>query len=1092
MINKTISDVNWVGFSPVTFQGTGLIVLGGNNTYSVDTTIAENTRVQAKHSSAFGTSNVSMKNGSTLQFGTDNLILSNDLVLDSGSSGVPGSITIDTLNHPSTLLKTIKETGDNVMKLIIKGKNILTFNNIASHTGGTEVQTETTLKLGLANALATGPVNLSGTEATLDMTAASQNIPGLSGSNQSRVILGDNTLTLNQNSTFNGTFNSNANGRVIVDGSSTLTLGGINRAPGTLQENANSKTVMTLGATFAPTTALDLAAAGATFDASASGEDMTLSSLKGGTNTSFKWGNQSLMINEPSVFDGTLEGGLNSQVILNADLTLGGQNLNTSDWTINAATLTMKAGSTLPTHSSLFLNSNSAVFDMHLEDQTLGLIADNANPNSRIELGDSILTLDMTQSSAFSGQIKGVDGKVVKQGLGFLNLSGNNPFSGGLTIKQGGITASSSTALGTGPVALHDNTTLTIATPLTITNPVTLQGGRAILQTDSPTTIDQIIDGAGGFDKRGSAALTLTKANTYAEDTHIKEGSLVVDGSIGNVTVEAGTILTGVGSVGTVVNNGIVTPSDPVGQFTVRGDYLPSSQGTAKIAINPDSSNKLHVEGAAKLNNSILFVNVTPGDNSAYENHPPLEVLSSDHPVDRIFGAVQSSHVRYKWKADYETDPNKVFLNFDGHVSFEEIVRSVSDNTNPIASAHYFDNLPQPITDPDLNNIISIFNSQPEAHGIMDIFEEISPDELLLTEETATLVNEINGFRMHYLRDMTASPTAAAGFTTAKTQKATSFINRLKQAFGQMRADDRQARGPSMSLNIEQQMQDNALMMGPKGGIWIQGFGNISRQKATGINMGYRNKMAGSLIGIDYKLKPDLFVGVSFGYDQSRIKWIHALSKGKIKDYLASVYSTWFHNKFYINAALTGAYNRYNIRRRMTFATVLDRTAHSRHKGYVLAPSLEIGHGFTLFNGIEVVPFIRGDYVHIHENGYEEKGAGALNLQIRSKTNTALRTEPGLNFYQHFKREEGLITAKVKLSYVNKHPLKNGKITANLVGQPGTFLASSSNKTQHQVSPGISLDYKTNSGFFFSTAYDAQLGAKYKAHEISFKIGTKF
>ena len=128
----------------------------------------------------------------------------------------------------------------------------------------------------------------------------------------------------------------------------------------------------------------------------------------------------------------------------------------------------------------------------------------------------------------------------------------------------------------------------------------------------------------------------------------------------------------------------------------------------------------------------------------------------------------------------------------------------------------------------------------------------------------------------------------------------------------------------------------------------------------------------------------------------------------------------------------------------------------------------------------------------VHEKGYTEKEAGALNLQIRSKTNTALRTEPGLNFYQHFKREEGLITAKVKLSYVNKHPLKNGKITANLVGQPGTFLASSSNKTQHQVSPGISLDYKTNSGFFFSAAYDAQLGAKYKAHEISFKIGHRF
>ena len=216
-----------------------------------------------------------------------------------------------------------------------------------------------------------------------------------------------------------------------------------------------------------------------------------------------------------------------------------------------------------------------------------------------------------------------------------------------------------------------------------------------------------------------------------------------------------------------------------------------------------------------------------------------------------------------------------------------------------------------------------------------------------------------------------------------------------------------------------------------------------------------------------------------------------ALSKGKIKDYVTSLYSTWFHNQFYINASLTGSYNRYNIRRRMTFGTI-DRTARSRHDGYVFAPSLEVGHGFTLFNGIDVVPFVRGDYIHIHEKSYTEKEAGALNLHIRSKTNTALRTEPGLNFYRHFKQEEGIITAKVKLSYVNKHPLKKGKITANLVGQPGTFLASGTNKTQHQVSPGLSLDYKSNSNFFVSAAVDSQIGSKYRAMEFSLKIGTKF
>ncbi|AIL12842.1 hypothetical protein IM40_03870 [Candidatus Paracaedimonas acanthamoebae] len=1069
--------------------------LGGQNTFTGGLELPNGyTAVTFSTNTALGAGPVAMADNTTLYWGA-NVTVGNKFTLNAAAPGPHQGISFDTRTFLSTLTGVIE--GAN--KLLIKGSGTLISKAQNLLTGGIELCDSATFALGTGGGLPNNSdVTLRDQGTTFDISlAAPVTLRKLNGQTNSRVILGNNKLTLKGNSLFKGVFNSSSGGRVIVDGSSTLTLGGANSALGTLQVNENGKVVLTQGASLAATTSIILADENASFDASASGNNLILSSLQGSANTSFKWGNQSLMLNGSSVVDGTLEGGVNSQVILNADLTLGGENLKTPLWTINEAKLTMKASSTLPSNSSLIFTTNDSVFDMSAQNQTVASIfsTNSQITNSQIDLGDKTLTVNMlnaAQPSAFAGQIKGNGGKVVKRGLAFLTFRGNNTFSGGLTIEEGGIRISSLTAQGSGPITLHDQTTLNIGTPLTLTNPITLQGGRAILQTDSPTTIASMINGAGGFDKTGSSSLTLTKANLYIGDTHVKGGTLVVDGSIGNVTVDAGATLTGTSSVGTVVNNSIVTPSDPVGIFTIRGDYLPSSQGITQIAVNSEQSNKLHVEGTAHLNNSILSVQVTPGDNNAYENHPPFEVLSSDNLIDGQFGAIQSSHVRYKWVADYIMDPNKVFLKFDGHVLFEEIVRSVSDNPNYIASAHYFDNL-SPVPGSDLSNIISIFNSRPEAHGITDIFSEISPDELLQiqTEETATLINEINGFRMHYLRDMATSAVAVAAFTTTKNQRATSLMNHIKQAFGQMKADGRQARGSSMALNIGQQMQDNALMMGPKGGIWIQGFGNYSKQKSTARDLGYRNRVGGSLIGVDYKFKPDLFVGASIGYDQSRIKWTGGVSQGRIRDYLASVYSTWFHNKLYINASITGAYNRYNIRRRMTFATI-DRTARSRHNGYVLAPSLEIGHGFTLINGIEVVPFIREDYVHIHEKGYQEKDAGALNLHIRSKTNTSLRTEPGLNFYRHYKLEEGLLTAKVKLSYVNKHPLKKGEITANLVGQPGSFLAAGSNKTQHQFSPGLSLDYKANSGLFISAAYDAQFSAKYKAHEISLKLGHKF
>jgi len=1065
-------------------KGGNILTMNGVASHAGGTEVQGSTTLEAGIANLFGGTNKSLAligAGSTFNVTAGSQVLGN-LNGDAGTLINLGSntLTFGTAND-STFKGVIQGNGGKVVK---QGVGTWVVSGSNTYTGGTTISAGT-VQVGNSSAFGTGTITMTGSTTLKwgeNLTLA--NPFALNG--ETTINPAGFTATLSDVLSGQGGLN-------IVDNLSLGTVGDVaNTYSGGTSISAN-KTV-TVNKSGALGTGIVTMADNTTLQFGASATIPNAIAVTGNTATINTAG-------FANILGGAISQALNTVTKL---IIKGGNILTMNGIASHAGGTEVQGGTSLKAGiANLFGSSNKSLtlvdagstFDMAVGSQTLNNL--NGEANTIINLEGNTLTLIPVNDSIFNGTIQGNGGKIIKQGSKVLTLGGNNSFSGGLELQGGGLRATSSTALGTGPITLYDQTTLNIQVPLTLIgdNSILFANGLATLQIDSPTTINTKISGNGGFYKTGFSDLTLTYSNSdYEGQTFVQEGTLAVNGDItSNITVSSGAILTGTGSVQTVTNAGTVAPSDPIGTFIIKGDYLPSSQGFTQITVNPSISNKLDVKGTAHLNNSILAVNVTPGDSTAYENHPPFEILSSDNVVNGQFGAIQSSHVRYLWTADYETDPNKVFLNFDRLVLFEEIVRSVSDNTNPISSAHYFDNLPHPITDPDLSNVISIFNSQPEAYGITDIFEEISPDELLLTEETATLVNEINGFRMHYLRDMVSSPaTAAAAFTTVKSQRSTALLTQLRQAFGHIRPEDQQVRSPSMSLNMQQHMQDNALMMGPKGGIWIQGFGNISHQKASGIDMGYRNKMAGSLIGIDYKLKPDLFVGASVGYDESRIKWINALSKGRIKDYLASVYGTWFYDKLYVNASFTGAYNRYNIRRRMTFHTSLDRTAHSRHKGYVLAPSLEVGQGFTLLNGIEVVPFIRGDYIHIHENGYEEKGAGSLNLHIRKKTNTALRTEPGLNIYRHFKLEEGLLTAKVKLSYVNKHPLKKGRITANLVGQPGTFLASGTNKTQHQVSPGLSLDYKSNSGFFISAAYDAQLSSKYNAHEVSLKIGTKF
>ncbi|MBN9413752.1 MAG: autotransporter-associated beta strand repeat-containing protein, partial [Candidatus Paracaedimonas acanthamoebae] len=880
----------------------GEFSLGGDNSFKGGLELRNYTMVTFSTDTALGNSDVTMADGTNLVAGEENLTVANEFTLKSAVSGSNEGINFSTEGFTSTFTGVIK--GAN--KLLIGGTGSLISKAKNLFTGGLELFDTATFALGAGGSLPDNSnINFWDQNATFDISSTTPVTLGeLSGtSTDSRFLLGSNTLMLTKSSTFNGVFTTQG-GLVVLDQGATVTFGGRNSAPGTLQIKSESGAVLTQEASLASSTAIILEKSeneevSTLFDATASGNDLILSSLQTDSNTSFKWGGNSLILNGASSIKGTLAGGENSNVILNANLTLAGQNLTSSLWTVNNATMTMEKDSILKVNPSLNLKSSYSIFDMSKASQKLGDL--NGISGSTINLTDQTLTIRTVNGSSFAGNIIGEKGSLIKEGVGSLTLSGQNTFNQGFYVQAGEVIAQSSASLGKGIIYLSNDTTLSIDQSMTLTNPLQLASGSSVtlktndsaLSLSTPITQENnnvfenaallradnvTANDSANLILSGTGSVTLTGDQQYTGTTTITGGSLTLNGSVpGSVTILPQTTMILNGTIGSdLTNQGVLVQTNVNVSSLIKGDYTPTSTATTLLAINPDIASKIQVDGQANLNGSILSINVVPGDTYAYENHEAFEVLSSNNLVNGQFGAIKSSHVRFNWEADYMTNPNKVFLDVN-YVPFKDIVNSVTDNPNIREVVDYLDNLPQPVTDPDMKDVIAILNDTPDAQGIANFFKEISPDELLLKEETASLINEINGFRMHYLRDMAASPLTAAAFTTVKSQRSTALLTQLRQAFGHIRPEDQQTRSPSMALNMQQHMQDNALMMGPKGGIWIQGFGNISHQKASGIDMGYRNKMAGSLIGIDYKLKPDLFVGASVGYDESRIKWINAL-----------------------------------------------------------------------------------------------------------------------------------------------------------------------------------------------------------------------
>jgi outer membrane autotransporter protein len=188
------------------------------------------------------------------------------------------------------------------------------------------------------------------------------------------------------------------------------------------------------------------------------------------------------------------------------------------------------------------------------------------------------ILVDTGLTTTISAPIAG-SGSLVKGFGGTLVLTGNNTFTGGISLVGGTLQAGSDTALGTGTLALADTTTFGVAADnLSLANAITLAGTNTIDTGANTLTLSSAIaDGAsaGTLNKAGSGTLILTGTNAYS----------------GGTTISAGTLQGAVSAFGTggIVDSAvldIVQPTDATyaGAISGTGSVTKGGAGTLTLA----------------------------------------------------------------------------------------------------------------------------------------------------------------------------------------------------------------------------------------------------------------------------------------------------------------------------------------------------------------------------------------------------------------------------------------------------------------------------------------------------------------------------
>jgi autotransporter-associated beta strand protein len=466
-------------------SGAGTLTLSGNNTFTGGVTI----------------------NAGTLQIssaGALNSISPNAVAFGPGSTGIlvfDGAITISGLTTNATIGSPVVQT------LNGGGEGFLTINNASDNTYGGVLK--------------------DGTGATAAL--------GL-------IKTGSGTLTLSGNNTFTGGVEISA-GTLQLGNAGALNAGGVNTvsfdqgSTGILSLNGNSIAISNLGGS------------GSVENANATPAMLTINNNSVFTDT----------------YAGVLQDGPGGGALAltkngTGTLTLSGNNALTGGVTINAGKLVIgnvgalnsttsnKVSFSSGSTGTLSLNGNSVTIGQLNGFGAGGSIIQNANATPAtltvnfLENNTSLVFDGTLQDGAGGGKLS-----LVKSGTGTLVLTGNNQFTGGVTINAGSIQALSSGALNSaspnavtfGPASTGSldllvssffavsglNTNSNVGTPVVSGNFSSLTVNNAA----DNVFAGRLTDGTSGtlaLMKSGAGTLTLGGSNTFTGGVTINAGTL--------------------------------------------------------------------------------------------------------------------------------------------------------------------------------------------------------------------------------------------------------------------------------------------------------------------------------------------------------------------------------------------------------------------------------------------------------------------------------------------------------------------------------------------------------------------------------------
>ena len=286
--------------------------------------------------------------------------------------------------------------------------------------------------------------------------------------------------------------------------------------------------------------------------------------------------------------------------------------------------------------------------------------------------------------------------------------------------------------------------------------------------------------------------------------------------------------------------------------------------------------------------------------------------------------------------------------------------------------------------------------------------------------------------------------------------------------------------------------ETSGVMMDEGSCVWSRALGGESTQDSHGDASGYTQSTGGLQIGGQAELSDGWFLGSGLTYESSWFRNDSGSQKLDQDSFVGAVALKKEVGPWLFGLVGGGGYNWGDSKRYINLDT-LSATATGNPDSAMFFGRFRASYEIALGDEYYMRPRVDLDVINMHQYGYIESGAGALNLMVDGNSDTAFGVTPGIEFGARIPFLEdwpARLYGDLGISFISADEWETTSRFAGLSSMDSFSTFTPIADTVGHVTLG--LDLAKRQGMELKLQYDGSFAEDYRSHTGSLRLGYRF